>query len=195
MSERFLSYTTTIGTAAVIGALAMVYFSMKWRKELHKNKRLAHSILTAVVFGLFSIYASIAAYTYEGCMINCRTLAPLYAGLVCGPIAGIGAGLIGGIFRCFYGGGATAIPCAIACVVAGVIGCVLHKILLRNDRYTLPVGVLASLLAELFHMGITAAFGYAEVVKIVFMPITLSNLLGMAFCLYMYKCINRKAEK
>ena len=66
------------------------------------------------------MYASASAVQVDGALCNCRNLAPLYAGLVGEPVAGIGVALIGGLFRYFVYGGASALPCMLACFLAGI---------------------------------------------------------------------------
>lgn len=57
----------------------------------------------------------------SGAIANIRDLGPMLAGLVGGPVIGLGAGAIGGIHRYFLSG-FTAIPCALATVIAGLGG-------------------------------------------------------------------------
>ena len=91
MNSIFTMFTTTIGSAAVIAAISALFFSSKKRSELHRKNKRAHSFLLAFVFGILSIYASVSAVSVDGLLCNCRNLPPLYAGMVGGPIAGIGA--------------------------------------------------------------------------------------------------------
>lgn len=185
--ETVSMFTTTLGTASVIGAIAMVFYSSKKRAELHKNNKMLHRIIVGILFGLLSIYASVSAVEFDGALCNCRNLAPLYAGLVGGPIPGIIAALIGGLFRYFVYGGDTALACMLACFVAGILGSIVHYIVEKDVRYTIPVGVCTMLLSEIIHMLILCAFGFAELAQKIALPIITACVLGMAFCLYMYR--------
>lgn len=187
MENFWQMLTTTLGSAAVIAAIAMVFFSSKKRSELHKNNKNLHRIIVAVLFGILSIYASASAIKVDGALCNCRNLAPLYAGLVGGPIAGIGAALIGGLFRYFVYGGASAMPCMLACFLAGIIGSVAHLVIKKEIRYNILTGIIASVLTEGCHMLLLCAFGQQEVAAKIALPIIISNVLGMVFCLYTYK--------
>ena len=187
MNSTWTMFTTTIGSAAVISGIAMFFFSLRWRSELHKKNKTAHRILVAVVFGLLSIYASASAVEVDGALCNCRNLAPLYAGLVGGPVAGIGAALIGGLFRYFVYGGASALPCMLACFCAGIIGSVMHLTIKKPARYSIGVGLCGSLVTEGLHMGLLCAFGLSSVAAAIWLPILLANMGGMAFCLFLYK--------
>lgn len=74
------------------------------------------------VFGLLSIIAShYFSSTYNGAIISIRDLPAMVAGLLGGPITGLGAGLIGGVER-YAEGGITALPCMIGTILSGLIG-------------------------------------------------------------------------
>jgi len=195
MENTIKVFTVTLGSSAVIGALAMVYYSIKARSELHKKNKLAHAVLTAVVFGILAIYGTVSAIEINGALANTRNLAPLYAGLVAGPVAGVGAGLIGGLFRYFVYGGDAALPCCLACILAGVIGSFFHLLVRKNYRYTIPIGVVASVLTESCHLAIAWVFGFEEMVKVCALPMIAANACGMVFCLYMYDLCDPKRER
>ncbi len=187
MENLWQMFTTTLGSAAVIAAITAIFFASKKRKELHKNNKNLHRVIVAILFGLLSIYASASAVQVDGALCNCRNLAPLYAGLVSGPIGGIGAALIGGLFRYFVYGGASAVPCMLACFLAGIIGTVIHLVIKKEYRYNLLTGLCASILTEGCHMLLLIVFGLGATAGKIALPIILANILGMAFCLYIYK--------
>ena len=56
------------------------------------------------IFGLFSIYGTLSGIQILGAIANIRDLGPMIAGLMGGPIVGLGAGLIGAAHRYFLGG-------------------------------------------------------------------------------------------
>ena len=180
-------FTTTLGSAAVIAAISMLFFSSKRRSELHKNNKALHRLIVAILFGLLSIYASVSAVEIDGALCNCRNLAPLYAGLVAGPWAGIGAALIGGLFRFFVYGGVSAWPCMIACILAGVIGSLAHVIFKKKIKYNVFFGMALSVITEGCHMLLLCIFDLSSIAAQIALPIVLSNILGMAFCLFIYK--------
>ncbi|HDN84966.1 MAG TPA: stage II sporulation protein E, partial [Candidatus Aerophobetes bacterium] len=70
-------------------------------------------LILILVFGGFSIYGTYSGVEIFGAIANTRDLGPMVAGLVGGPVIGLGAGLIGGIHRYFLGG-FTFIPCSLA---------------------------------------------------------------------------------
>lgn len=188
-------FTTTLGSAAVIAAISSVFFASRKRKELHKNNKNLHRVIVAILFGLLSIYASASAVQVDNALCNCRNLAPLYAGLVSGPIGGIGAALIGGLFRYFVYGGDSALPCMLACFLAGIIGSVTHLVVKKEYRYNMFTGLCVSIITEGCHMLLLLVFGLAETASKIALPIILANVLGMAFCLYIYKHFDKGEEK
>ena len=195
MENLWQMFTTTLGSAAVIAAITAVFFSSGKRKELHKNNKNLHRVVVAILFGLLSMYASASAIKVDGALCNCRNLAPLYAGLVSGPIGGIGAALIGGLFRYFVYGGTSAMPCMLACFLAGIIGSAAHLVVKKKYRYSLVTGLCASILTEGCHMLLLLAFGLGDTAAKIVIPIVCANVLGMAFCLYIYKKFGKSESK
>ncbi len=119
----------------------------------------------------------------SGAIANIRDLGPMIAGLVGGPIVGLGAGLIGGIHRYFLGG-FTAVPCALSTIIAGLAGGVVYK-WRKGEFVGIPGAILFAFLMECFHMGlallIARPFAQAlEVVKLIGLPMILANTIGMA---------------
>ncbi len=141
-----------------------------------------------IIFGLISIYGSYSGLTINGSMGNVRDLGPMIAGLVGGPIAGIGAGLIGGLYRYFFLGGITTLPCSLATVLSGVFAGVIY---LLNKRKFIGIGgaVIFAVCMELFHMGLVLLLAkpYPQAVAVVqqvSVPMILSNALGILIFSY-----------
>ena len=183
-------FTTTLGTAAVIAAVATIFFASKKVNEFGKNNKVAYGIVVALLFGALSIYASASAIEVDGSLCNCRNLAPLFAGLVAGPVAGIGAALIGSLFRFFVYGGVSAVPCMLACFLAGVIGSIAYVVIKKEQRCTVLTGICASLITEICHMLLLCAFGLSYVAGAIVIPIIIANVCGIAFCMFMYRRCN-----
>ena len=151
-------------------------------------------IVIILLFGALSIYgtyggiilatgaiAHIRHLGPTGAIAEIRDLGPMIAGLVGGPVIGLGAGLIGGIHRYFIGG-FLAVPCAIATVLAGLIGGLIYS--LRKGNFPriwqvmlLTVGIelmdvgLALLIAKPFDDVVTVA-------KELTVPIVVANAIG-----------------
>ena len=77
---------------------------------------IAKQVITGILFGCVSAFASSYGVQWLGTVVNVRDAAPLSAGLIFGAPAGIISGLIGGLYRWFsvyWGGGMyTRLPAA-----------------------------------------------------------------------------------
>ncbi|MDD3070268.1 MAG: SpoIIE family protein phosphatase [Methanoculleus horonobensis] len=135
-----------------------------------------------LLFGALSIYGTESGITILGATANVRDLGPMVGGLACGPVVGLGAGLIGAAYR-FSLGGFTAVPCATATILAGLFGGLIF--LLAGRRFIGMHGaVLFAVGMEALHMGITLllcrpfeqALGVVEGVAV---PMIIANATGV----------------
>ncbi len=142
------------------------------------------------VFGLFSIYGTLSGIPMLGSFITIRDLGPALAGLLAGPLTGLGAGLIGGAHR-FSLGGPTCYGCTLSTIVAGLVGGLVH-VRLGGRLPSLGQAVVLALGIEGFHMlsGLLLGQPYATalaVVRAATVPMLVSNAVGMAI----FVCIVR----
>jgi len=112
----------------------------------------------------------------------------MLAGLVGGPMIGLGAGLIGGIHRYFLGG-FTAVPCALATIIAGLAGGLIYK-LRKGEFVTVWQATLFALVIESLHMGLVLLIArpFSEAlaaVKLVSLPMIIANAVGIAIFAFM----------
>ena len=75
-------------------------FHNRRKVEFSKKKQ---QIIAGLVFGLVAIFATEYGVDVDGTIVNARDAAPLCAGLIFGPYAGIISGIIGGVERWFSG--------------------------------------------------------------------------------------------
>lgn len=135
-----------------------------------------------LLFGALSIYGTESGITILGATANVRDLGPMVGGLACGPVVGLGAGLIGAAYR-FSLAGFTAVPCATATVLAGLFGGLIF--LFAGRKFIGMHGaVLFAVGMEAFHMGLTLLlcrpFDQAlEVVEGVAVPMIIANATGV----------------
>lgn len=158
------------------------------------------AILT-LSFGLLSIYGSIMGVGVSGAILNIRDLGPIVGGLTCGPIVGLGAGVIGALFR-LSEGGFTADPCSIAAFLSGLLGGLIY--LWRGKFPGIALSAVFAGLMELFHMLLTLALArpYSQAVDVVEAavgPMVFANVLGVLLFTYIVsnflKEIATKAER
>ncbi len=175
-----------IKTACVIIAFAYVVTRTGFFTEILLEKKFSfkNQAILIVLFGALSIFGTYGGLLLpSGAIANIRDLGPMVAGLVAGPIVGLGAGLIGGLHRYFLGG-FVCIPCSLATVMAGLLGGAIYK-LNKGKFVAVWQAILFAVFMELLHMGLTLLLArpYEEalgVVKDVILPMTIANATGMA---------------
>jgi phosphoserine phosphatase RsbU/P len=172
-----------INCVAVIVVIA--YFltrSPLFKRVLEKSMTWKDQLLMVLIFGMFSIYGTLGGFRILGGIASIRDLGPVVAGLLAGPVVGLGAGIIGGIHR-YLQGGFTATACGIAPIVAGLAGGVVY--LFKRNRF-LGVGraVLLMIGVELIHMAVVIAISQPReeaiaLVKSAIIPIVSANAIGI----------------
>ncbi len=114
-----------------------------------------HYLVLILGLGVLAIYG-----TYSGIVLpseaiaNIRDTFPMIAGFIGGPVIGLGAGLIGGLHRYFAIGGTTAVPCAIATGLSGVLGGLLFIFWRRKPTLPVWATTLFAAVMEGVHMGL-----------------------------------------
>ncbi|PKL68447.1 MAG: stage II sporulation protein E [Methanomicrobiales archaeon HGW-Methanomicrobiales-1] len=139
-------------------------------------------IVLILVFGALSVFGTISGVEVLGAIINVRDLGPMVAGLIGGPVVGVGAGLIGAAYRWSLGG-FTVIPCTTATILAGLFGGLIW-LACKRKFCGMKIAVLFAILMEGLHMLLTLAicrpFDQAlGVVSMVALPMILANAAGM----------------
>lgn len=174
-----------IGTGCVIIVFAYVVTRTKFFADiLDKQFSLKNQIILILLFGALSIYGTYGGIELpSGAIANIRDLGPMVAGFIGGPVIGLGAGLVGGIHRYFLGG-LTCLPCALATVIAGLMGGMIYK-LRKGEFPTIWQATLFAAVFESFHMGLVLLIArpYAEalaVTKEVSLPMIAANAAGIA---------------
>ncbi len=167
----------------VVAVVAYLLTRSRFFNEfLQGHPSLSATLVTTGVFGVLSIYGTVSGVEVLGAPVNIRDLGPMVAGLACGPVVGIGAGIIGALYRLSLGG-FSMYACSIATVLAGMLG---GFVFLANKRQFLaiPVAVSFAVFIEGLHMllvlGIGTPFAAAvELVATVAAPMILANAAGM----------------
>lgn len=178
-----------VNSMAVIMVVTYIITRSNFYGEiLAKKFSLRNRLLLVLIFGAFSIYGTLGGIKLLGAIANIRDLGPTIAGLIGGPIVGLGAGLIGGIHR-FTLGGFTCYSCSLSTVLAGLIGGLIY--LWRKGEFpSIKSAVLLSVAIEIMHLGITLIiskpFSQAfALVKQIIAPMILANGAGMAVFAFM----------
>jgi phosphoserine phosphatase RsbU/P len=139
-------------------------------------------IILILVFGILSIYGTVNGVEMLGAIVNVRDLGPMLAGLLGGPLVGLGAGLIGAAYRGTLGG-VTVVSCSLATVLAGLFGGLIWMACKR--RFCgIKVAVVFAILMEGLHCLLTLLivrpFDQAlAITSTIALPMILANTAGM----------------
>ena len=168
--------------AVVIVVAYLFTLTRLYRQVLDRRLTVQGRVLLILIFGAFSIWGTLAGVEILGGIANTRDMGPALGGLLGGPIVGVGAGLIGAAQRLAMGG-FTAVPSALATVMAGFAG---GGVYLLFKRRVAPVwaAMLLALFTETFLMGLNLLMArpYADalaLVREVIVPMIIVNAIGM----------------
>jgi sigma-B regulation protein RsbU (phosphoserine phosphatase) len=173
--------------------VVIIFYLMTYTKlfDLIAVKKLNATAQTiiAIVFGLLAIYGTYSGIYTSGAIANIRNIGPIIAGLIGGPWAGLGAGIIGGVHR-FFMGGFTDLPCALGTMLSGLLAGLIYKLLRGEIGIWKPV--LYAFLMECLDMAllllIARPFDEAwKLVKIIALPMIIADTAGIALFAFMYR--------
>lgn len=191
-------FATLIESMAVIIVIAYLVTRSRFYSDVMSGTiSNMNRLYLILIFGGFSIYGTLSGFKVMGAIANIRDLGPAIAGLIAGPVVGIGAGLIGGIHR-YFQGGFTCEPCSISTVVAGLAGGIVYT--LRKGRVTsVPLRVLFMVAVEVFHMGLTLLLSRPfeqalALVKQIGIPMIVANGAGMGIYTFIIKNLVRERQ-
>lgn len=182
----------------IIIVIAYLVTRLKYFTEVLDGKlTFKNQLILILIFGTIAIYATYSGFRVSGAIANVRDLAPMIAGLVGGPIIGLGAGLIGGLHRLTMGG-ITAIPCAISTILAGLLAGIIY---LANRKHFIGIwgAVIFAILMETLHMILILllATPYSQalvVVTTIYLPMVVANAVGMFIWAFMITNILKKQK-
>lgn len=164
-----------------------------------ENLSVPSQLLAAVLFGFVSILATYTGIETGGAIVNTRVIGVLSAGLLGGPIIGIGAALIGGIHRYFYEAGQlTAAACAVSTLAEGMIGVVCSKYFHRgkwDNRMLFLLTAVTEVCQMLLILLIARPFSAAlEVVKEIALPMIILNSCGMVVFIGTFRALSMEKD-
>ncbi|MBM7866079.1 GAF domain-containing protein [Heliobacterium gestii] len=150
-----------------------------------------------VIFGGLSIIGTYAAIPIDGALANSRVIGPVLAGLLGGPLAGFGAGLIGGVHR-FAMGGFTALACAISTIAEGLLAGLIRRYHPEalNGMGALITGLMAETLQMLIILAVARPFEDAVLlVSHIALPMITVNAVGIAVSVMLIQDIRAQEEQ
>ncbi|WP_292367673.1 PP2C family protein-serine/threonine phosphatase [Methanoregula sp. UBA64] len=153
-------------------------------------------VILIVFFGALSVYGTMGGIPIMDAVINVRDLGPIMAGLLGGPLVGLGAGLIGAAYRASLGG-FTMVPCIIATLLSGLFGGIIW-LLYRRKFAPIHIAVIFAVLMESLHMVITLIIAQPfsaalALVETIWVPMAIANALGVLIFAFMIR--NLESEK
>lgn len=150
--------------------------------------------LLGVLFGGFCIFSTCTGSMVQGAIPNTRVLGVLAGGLLCGPIVGITAGVIGAIHRFLFDPqGVTTFACALSTFLEGIIAGAIYQIMKKKNhtlKWTELMVITAA--AECVHMINLLIFvkpfsTAVEIVKLLTVPMVVVNAIGMLLFFSIFK--------
>ena len=149
-------------------------------------------------FGLLSLIGTYLGIYILDAYANIRGIGAMMGGLLGGPVVGLLAGMIGGLHR-YTLGGFTALACAIGTTSTGLIGGLFHKKYIKG-KIDYGNGFLIGFMALSLEMGIVILFSRPltqalELVRIIGLPMVLSNAFGIAIFINILNKIKEEKEK
>jgi len=153
-------------------------------------------IILILFFGALSVYGTMGGIGIMDAVINVRDLGPIMAGLLGGPLVGLGAGLIGAAYRASLGG-FTMVPCIIATLLSGLFGGIIW-LLYKKKFAPLHIAVIFAVLMESLHMVITLIIAQPfsaalALVEVIWIPMAVANALGVLIFAFIIK--NLESER
>jgi PAS domain S-box-containing protein len=133
--------------ACVIFLFAYLFGKSRFYTAILEHRAtLLAQIFFSIIFGLLSVYGMSSGISFYTATVNIRDFGPLVAGLACGPYIGLGAGIIGFIYRLSIGG-TNVYAVAIGPLMAGIIGGLVYHYSNR-ELVSTRVAVIITLIAE-----------------------------------------------
>ena len=190
----------------LLNCLFVVAFYLLDKKTKFRSLNfITKQILTGLVFGGLSAFASGYGVEILGTVANVRDAAPICAGLIFGGPAGIISGVIGGLYRFFsvyWGGGMyTRIACTLSTMLVGIIAAVLRRYMFDNKRPTWNYGVFITVVCEVLHMLMIfftnmndSSYAF-EFVKGATIPMIIGNSAAVGISLIVVSLLNHEERK
>lgn len=180
-----------IYTACLPVAVTTLLCLFEENRTFGKMNNRARQLIIGVVFGLSAVCATEFGINLNGAIINVRDAAPVCAGLIFGPWAGIISGIIGGLERLLavnWGAGEfTAVACFISTVLAGFIAALLRRVIFNDKTPSWLFALFTAVVIEIIHMLMVFLTNMSEisrafdVVTGCFIPMVTLNGLSVAF--------------
>ncbi len=187
-----------------LGFFVMVAFLLTrfpvFRRFVLARERPREALGFTLLFGAFGIVGTYLGLPVQGAIANSRAVFVTTAGLLGGPLVGLGAGLIAGGHRFLIDiNGFTGLACGVSTFSEGVIaGLVYHfrRKRLPDWRVALITGILLEVLQMAIILAIARPFEAAvELVKVIGIPMIVVNGAGTAIFVLIIETVLKEREQ
>ena len=170
-----------------IGYIIAIAFGLThvntFKRIIEKEKYNARdTLILSLLFSAIAILGTYVGTDYNGAIANTRNIGVVVAGVVGGPIIGLVTGIVAGAHRYLIDvGGVTALPCAIATILGGLLsGGVYRKIEPKERKlYGFVAGIIVENLSMGFILLMSRPFELArDIVTNIYIPMVLANGMG-----------------
>lgn len=199
MSIEHLSFLLVERVSLIVAVACLILFSIPFGKTGFYDSGSRKKVFLACFFGIIGIVGTYSGGFVSESIANLRAMGVVTAGLVGGPFVGGGAGLIAGIHRFLIDPfGFSSFPCALATVAEGFAAGYLFSFQKKYPDWKFA-GIIA-LVGESLHMVLVLFLSKpfeaaAELVKVITVPMVLSNTFGACLFTFVVFKISELREK
>ena len=198
MNIQFISHLiSNIGCSAII---AFFFIKIDKANIIIKSKAKSKKDIVALsfFFSLLSISGTYIGLNFNGAILNTRNMGVVTGGLLGGPYVAVITGLISGIHRAIVNlGRETAIPCAIATVVGGLLTAYISRFVKNKDRifFAFLLAFVVENLSMALILLIQKDKALAQsIVKNFYIPMVFMNSVGASVLILLVEDIIQKSE-
>ncbi|GAB6158518.1 sensor histidine kinase [Desulfotomaculum varum] len=198
----------------IIVAIAFLFTRWPGFRSLLENRPDPRSkFMLALVFGIFGIVGTYTGITvspgevqhrfpgalaYEDAIANSRAIGVMVAGLLGGPLTGLGAGLLAGVHRMSLGG-FTDLACGISTAYEGLLAGLVYAKVRRHGMITPWAALATGIAGEIGQMAIILLVAKPlakalALVQIIALPMILANSLGIALFMAIIQAVAEREK-
>jgi two-component system, LytTR family, sensor histidine kinase LytS len=185
-------------TSVIITIAFLMSRTKMFRKTITRSSTTLDKLFLIVLFTGLAIGGTYTGISIKGALANSRVIGVVVGGLLGGPVVGITVGLLAGIHR-YYIGGYTALACAIATILEGVVaGYVYMKGAPKTGTWktSLITGLVAETLQMLVILAVAHPFSDAlDLVESIGLPMIVMNSAGIALFIAIVQGVFEEEEK
>ncbi len=180
-------------------AMVVLLYLVEKHTAVQRLPYMVKEAAIGVLFGILAIFSGQYGIALQDMIINVSDAAPLCAGLVFGAPAGVISGLIGGIYRFFWGvGDFTRVASSISIVLIGFIAALLRELMFDDKKPTWAYGIGIACVCEDIHMLLIFLFNLNDAstafsfVNRCTLPMVLGNAVAIGLALMVVAILSKE---